>query len=97
MQRLLYTDLVKWKDDPDRKPLIVKGVRQCGKTWLLNTFSQDCFEDAAYFNFEKSADLCTIFEKLINRGLLLQTEIYFSFLMHIKELDFLWMDVNLQP
>jgi uncharacterized protein len=63
MQRLLYTDLVKWKDDPDRKPLIVKGVRQCGKTWLLNTFSQDCFEDAAYFNFEKSADLCTIFEK----------------------------------
>jgi len=63
MQRLLYTDLVKWKDAPDRKPLIVKGVRQCGKTWLLKAFSQECFEDAAYFNFERSGELSTIFEQ----------------------------------
>ena len=52
MKRILYEDLVKWKESKDRKPLILKGVRQCGKTWLLKEFGKNCYEDIAYFNFE---------------------------------------------
>ena len=52
MKRILYDDLIKWKDSKDRKPLILKGVRQCGKTWLLKEFGKNNYEDVAYFNFE---------------------------------------------
>ena len=52
MERLLYKDLLKWKDSKDRKPLILKGVRQCGKTWLLKEFGKNNYENVAYFNFE---------------------------------------------
>lgn len=52
MERLLYKDLLKWKNSKDRKPLILKGVRQCGKTWLLKEFGKNNYENVAYFNFE---------------------------------------------
>jgi len=52
MQRLLLTELKKWKESERRKPLIVKGVRQCGKTHLLQAFGESCYADVAYFNFE---------------------------------------------
>ena len=52
MERLLYSDLLKWKNSKDRKPLILKGVRQCGKTWLLKDFGKKNYENIAYFNFE---------------------------------------------
>ena len=52
MERLLYLDLLKWKNSKDRKPLILKGVRQCGKTWLLKDFGKKNYENIAYFNFE---------------------------------------------
>ena len=52
MKRLLYNNLLKWKNSKDRKPLILKGVRQCGKTWLLKEFGKENYEDVAYFNFE---------------------------------------------
>ncbi|MDR2133223.1 MAG: AAA family ATPase [Clostridiales Family XIII bacterium] len=42
----------KWKAGEDRKPLLVRGVRQCGKTWLLKEFGAACYADVAYFNFE---------------------------------------------
>lgn len=52
LERLLYQNLLKWKKLEDRKPLILKGVRQCGKTWLLKEFGKNNYEDVAYFNFE---------------------------------------------
>lgn len=45
--------LIIWKDSPDRKPLILQGVRQVGKTWLLKHFSSEYFEDVVYFNFDR--------------------------------------------
>ena len=61
LERLLYKDLLKWKNDSDRKPLILKGVRQCGKTWLLKEFGKNNYEDVAYFNFEGNEALQEIF------------------------------------
>ena len=62
MKRNLFGDLKKWKDSPARKPLLVKGVRQCGKTWLLEEFGRECYSDVAYFNFEGNAALSARFE-----------------------------------
>ena len=62
MKRNLLGDLKKWKDSPARKPLLVKGVRQCGKTWLLEEFGRECYGDVAYFNFEGNAALGARFE-----------------------------------
>lgn len=63
LKRLLYNDLLKWKDSVDRKPLILKGVRQCGKTWLLKEFGKNSYEDVAYFNFEGNEALQERFEQ----------------------------------
>ena len=41
MERLILKQLLKWKDSPYRKPLILKGVRQVGKTWVLKEFEDD--------------------------------------------------------
>lgn len=62
MQRLLLDKLIKWKNKEDRKPLIVKGVRQCGKTYLLKEFGENYYDDVAYFNFEGNASLQQRFE-----------------------------------
>lgn len=66
IDRLLLQDLVRWKDSPRRKPLILKGVRQCGKTWLLQHLGQLHFEDTAYFNFEHDKEIANFFEGTYN-------------------------------
>lgn len=63
MKRTILTELLAWKNSPERKPLVLKGVRQCGKTYLLNAFAQAEYEDAAYFNFEETPSLASVFEQ----------------------------------
>lgn len=63
MERTLIGDLVEWKNKPSRKPLILKGVRQCGKTYLLKDFGKRYYEETAYFNFEETEALKSVFEK----------------------------------
>jgi predicted AAA+ superfamily ATPase len=62
MKRILSSDLVKWKKETKKKPLIVKGVRQCGKTYLLKEFGSEHYDDVAYFNFEGDDALQARFE-----------------------------------
>ena len=61
MDRLLLEDLKRWKNKADRKPLILRGARQVGKTWLLKEFGSKCFEDVCYINFEQKDLLEAIF------------------------------------
>jgi len=56
MQRLLLGRLQSWKASPVRKPLILKGLRQVGKTWLLKEFGRTAYENVAYFNFEENPE-----------------------------------------
>lgn len=63
MQRLLTKSLIAWKNDPNKKPLIIKGVRQCGKTYLLKEFGKENYADIAYFNFENNTALQAMFDK----------------------------------
>ncbi len=52
MERLIMKQLYAWKSSPYRKPLILKGVRQVGKTWVLKEFGRKYYENTAYFNFD---------------------------------------------
>jgi len=61
MKRILLDDLIKWKAGKDRLPLIIKGARQVGKTWLLKEFGRTCFKDTCYINFEQTMALNDIF------------------------------------
>ena len=63
MERALIAKLVEWKEKANRKPLILKGVRQCGKTYLLKEFGKRHYESCAYFNFEENETLKNVFEK----------------------------------
>lgn len=56
MERLIMKRLLEWKRSPYRKPLILKGVRQVGKTWLLKEFGRQYYENTAYFNFDEDPD-----------------------------------------
>ncbi len=49
--------LLDWKNSPYRKPLILKGVRQVGKTWILKEFGRRYYENTAYFNFDENEEL----------------------------------------
>lgn len=63
LKRLILNELAKWKNRKDRKPLILKGVRQCGKTYILNEFGKENYDEVAYFNFEGNPALAERFEQ----------------------------------
>jgi predicted AAA+ superfamily ATPase len=66
MVRSAYSFLVNWKNKVGRKPLIMQGARQVGKTWLMKDFGQKEFNQTAYFNFESSKELPAIFKRGFN-------------------------------
>lgn len=79
MRRTLLTKLLQWKEKPDRKPLILQGTRQVGKTTLLQQFGEKYFQRFFLLNFEKDLGLAKIFEKnLAPKYLLTELEFYFN-------------------
>ena len=69
MERFILKKLLDWKNSPYRKPLILKGVRQVGKTWILKEFGKRYYENTAYFNFDENEEYKQFFEttKDVNR------------------------------
>jgi len=61
MFRSRLTDLITWKDSGSRKPLIIRGARQTGKTWLMKEFGRTHFARTLYLDFEKNKRLANIF------------------------------------
>jgi len=55
-------ELVKWKNDKNRKPLILRGARQVGKTYIIKQFGEEQYENVAYFNFDHDKELYNLFE-----------------------------------
>lgn len=62
MKRNIMSRLVEWKNRSHRKPLLLTGVRQCGKTYIIREFGKEEFEDTAYFNFEEDETLSSAFD-----------------------------------
>ena len=52
LKRNAISELIRWKGSPERKPLVLKGARQVGKTWLMKEFGQNYYDHFAYFNFD---------------------------------------------
>lgn len=72
MQRLLTEKLVEWKGSRYRKPLILWGARQVGKTWLLKDFGEKYFENCVYISFYNNKRMAEIFEEDYNPSRILQ-------------------------
>lgn len=62
MQRNAIQDLIQWKFGEDRKPLVLKGARQVGKTWLMKEFGKKYYNSFVYFNFDETEELKSIFK-----------------------------------
>ena len=63
MRRIITDDLVEWRDDPNKRPLLVQGIPQCGKTFLLKEFGARFYKDVLYFDFEEDLNLSGFFER----------------------------------
>ena len=66
MKRKIVEWLLNWKNSKDRKPLILQGARQVGKTYSALSFGRDYYKTTAYFNFEDNTQLCKVFERDLN-------------------------------
>lgn len=62
MKRNAMQELIKWKSSEERKPMVLKGARQVGKTWLMKEFGKNCYANFVYFNFDEEDGLRSIFE-----------------------------------
>lgn len=63
MYREKIEELKKWKESPNRKPLIIRGARQVGKTWLMKEFGEKYYDKYAYINFDDNTRMNKLFEE----------------------------------
>ncbi len=73
MIREAYQHLRLWKNRPDRKPLVIQGARQVGKTWLMKEFGRIEFEKVAYINFESNKDIHKLFQSGFDASRIVET------------------------
>lgn len=77
MNRTAFEKLIKWKNKINKKPLIIRGARQVGKTWIMKQFGADFFENTVYINFEHNQQMKTVFQQDIRTDrILLGIELY---------------------
>lgn len=62
MERQILNKLEQWKNSPHRKPLVLRGARQVGKTWVMKEFGRRCFKNFAYINFDNNSAMKAVFE-----------------------------------
>lgn len=60
MKRNAMQDLVQWKKDEERKPMVLKKARQVGKTWIMKEFGSQYYENYVYFNLDEGEELKSI-------------------------------------
>ena len=62
IERDIINQFKAWKEAPDRKPILLKGARQIGKTWAMETFGKECFKYCVKFDFDRQPELKSLFE-----------------------------------
>lgn len=62
IRRFIVDELKQWKDSQNRKPILLKGARQIGKTWAMETFGKECFDYCAKFDFDRQQELKSVFQ-----------------------------------
>ena len=77
MYRTAFEKLCKWKERKNRKPLIIEGARQVGKTWLMKEFGKQAYDDTVYINFDSNSKMAELFSTDLNtERLIMGIEIY---------------------
>lgn len=77
MYRIAMEKLLKWKESKRRKPLIIEGARQVGKTWLMKEFGRQAYEDTVYINFDSNSRMAELFASdLDTERLIMGLEMY---------------------
>lgn len=77
MYRIAIEKLLKWKESKRRKPLIIEGARQVGKTWLMKEFGKQAYADAVYINFDSNSRMAELFDSdLDTERLIMGLELY---------------------
>ena len=66
MYRNQIEKLIKWKDNINKKPLIIRGARQVGKTWLMKEFGKNYYKNYAYINFDRNIRMEQLFSGDMN-------------------------------
>lgn len=66
MYRIAIEKLYKWKESRRRKPLIIEGARQVGKTWLMKEFGEKAYQDTIYINFDSNSRMSELFSEDLN-------------------------------
>ena len=62
IERDIINQFKAWKEAPDRKPILLKGARQTGKTWAMETFGKECFKYCVKFDFDRQPELKSVFK-----------------------------------
>lgn len=72
LERDIHQKLIEWKNASQRKPLLLQGARQVGKTWSLKAFGKEEFENTAYFNFDEQPEIKQFFSSSKDIGRIIQ-------------------------
>ena len=72
MHRKIMNELIAWKASPRRKPLVLRGARQVGKTWLINEFANNEYADSIYISFDKDTEAVKVFSDTKDPKLILE-------------------------
>lgn len=95
MERLFEKKLFDWKESGMKKPLMVVGARQIGKTYTVEKFAKESFEEYLYFNLEKNMDVRNIFEKSIDdEKIISDIELYLGKKIDIEKTIFFFDEVQ---
>ncbi|UTY38029.1 AAA family ATPase [Allocoprobacillus halotolerans] len=66
MKRTIYNDLIQWKNKSTKKPLIIKGARQTGKTYIVREFAKNHYQHLIEINFERDDEFKTLFQNTVS-------------------------------
>jgi len=92
MKRTIYKKLLLWKQSQDKSPLIVKGARQVGKTFIIKGFGENEFPNCHVFNFEKDKQLAVIFEENLDPNRIVRELSLYSGKVIDTQHDFVFFD-----
>jgi len=86
MYRAAIENLKKWKESKNRKPLIIMGVRQTGKTWLMKEFGRQAYKNTVYINFDSNSTMKELFASDLNVDrLIMGLELYIGHKIEAKD------------
>lgn len=98
MKRKLYQELVLWKKDKKRKPLLLQGARQVGKTYLINEFAKNEYENYIYLNFEQNTELTSLFSENLNPKHIIQNiGLYFGYKIDAIDTLIFFDEIQISP